>query len=116
MLEHPEIGWAERTGYPSWMQERKGIRRPARNQEMDQKGATTMSANVTQLSAIESLLTQRLEQMAAGTNGIKFDSQEFKRNVSSLKEVKEMIREGEAAQPRERITVTLEGDAEAFAL
>lgn len=21
MLEHPEIGWAERTGYPSWMQE-----------------------------------------------------------------------------------------------
>ena len=20
-LEHPEIGWAERTGYPSWMQE-----------------------------------------------------------------------------------------------
>ena len=22
MLEHPEIGWAERTGYPSWHQER----------------------------------------------------------------------------------------------
>lgn len=22
MLEHPEIGWIERTGYPSWMQER----------------------------------------------------------------------------------------------
>ena len=21
-LEHPEIGWVERTGYPSWMQER----------------------------------------------------------------------------------------------
>lgn len=21
MLEHPEIGWIERTGYPSWMQE-----------------------------------------------------------------------------------------------
>lgn len=21
MLEHPEIGWMERTGYPSWMQE-----------------------------------------------------------------------------------------------
>ena len=20
MLEHPEIGWLERTGYPSWMQ------------------------------------------------------------------------------------------------
>lgn len=20
-LEHPEIGWTERTGYPSWMQE-----------------------------------------------------------------------------------------------
>lgn len=20
-LEHPEIGWIERTGYPSWMQE-----------------------------------------------------------------------------------------------
>lgn len=22
MLEHPEIGWIERTGYPSWMQQR----------------------------------------------------------------------------------------------
>ena len=22
MLEHPEIGWAERTGYPSWKQGR----------------------------------------------------------------------------------------------
>ena len=22
MLEHPEIGWYERTGYPSWLQER----------------------------------------------------------------------------------------------
>ena len=21
MLEHPEIGWLERTGYPSWLQE-----------------------------------------------------------------------------------------------
>ena len=21
VLEHPEIGWIERTGYPSWMQE-----------------------------------------------------------------------------------------------
>ena len=21
MLEHPEIGWIEKTGYPSWMQE-----------------------------------------------------------------------------------------------
>ena len=21
MLQHPEIGWIERTGYPSWMQE-----------------------------------------------------------------------------------------------
>ena len=21
MLEHPEIGWIERTGYPSWLQE-----------------------------------------------------------------------------------------------
>lgn len=23
MLEHPEIGWIERTGYPSWYQERE---------------------------------------------------------------------------------------------
>ena len=23
MLEHPEIGWIERTGYPSWMQEKE---------------------------------------------------------------------------------------------
>lgn len=24
MLEHPEIGWIERTGYPSWLQEDAG--------------------------------------------------------------------------------------------
>ena len=24
MLEHPEISWIERTGYPSWMQETGG--------------------------------------------------------------------------------------------
>lgn len=24
ILEHPEIGWMERTGYPSWMQEGEG--------------------------------------------------------------------------------------------
>ena len=23
MLEHPKIGWIERTGYPSWMQGRE---------------------------------------------------------------------------------------------
>lgn len=23
MLEHPEIGWIERTGYPSWLQDRE---------------------------------------------------------------------------------------------
>lgn len=23
-LEHPEIGWIERTGYPSWAQETEG--------------------------------------------------------------------------------------------
>lgn len=23
MLQHPEIDWIERTGYPSWMQERE---------------------------------------------------------------------------------------------
>lgn len=23
-LQHPEIDWIERTGYPSWMQEREG--------------------------------------------------------------------------------------------
>jgi hypothetical protein len=26
MLEHPEITWIERTGYPSWMQERDNDR------------------------------------------------------------------------------------------
>ena len=23
--DHPEIGWIERTGYPSWMQETEGL-------------------------------------------------------------------------------------------
>lgn len=27
MLQHPEIGWMERTGYPSWLQERGGLER-----------------------------------------------------------------------------------------
>lgn len=25
MLEHPEIGWIERTGYPSWMQRKRDL-------------------------------------------------------------------------------------------
>ena len=25
MLEHPEIAWIERTGYPSWMQPKKDL-------------------------------------------------------------------------------------------
>lgn len=25
MLEHPEIGWIERTGYPSWMQAKNDL-------------------------------------------------------------------------------------------
>ena len=25
MIEHPEITWTERTGYPSWMQEREPV-------------------------------------------------------------------------------------------
>ena len=30
MLEHPEIGWIERTGYPSWMQ-------PKRDPDVDEE-------------------------------------------------------------------------------
>lgn len=25
MIEHPEIGWIERTGYPSWMQPKRDL-------------------------------------------------------------------------------------------
>lgn len=25
MLEHPEIGWIERTGYPSWMNRKRDL-------------------------------------------------------------------------------------------
>lgn len=25
ILEHPEIGWIERTGYPSWMQRKRDL-------------------------------------------------------------------------------------------
>ena len=32
MLEHPEIGWIERTGYPSWLQEQ-----PYRKEEEEWK-------------------------------------------------------------------------------
>lgn len=28
MLQHPEIDWIERTGYPSWMQENDQVEEP----------------------------------------------------------------------------------------
>lgn len=28
ILQHPEIGWIERTGYPSWMQEKETEQEP----------------------------------------------------------------------------------------
>jgi hypothetical protein len=37
MLEHPEIGWIERTGYPSWLQEKKEEQDD--EQEIEQKAA-----------------------------------------------------------------------------
>lgn len=33
MLEHPEIGWIERTGYPSWLQEPEEGVSPEREEE-----------------------------------------------------------------------------------
>ena len=33
MLEHPEIGWIERTGYPSWLQETERNVSPEREEE-----------------------------------------------------------------------------------
>lgn len=36
MLEHPEIGWIERTGYPSWMQENDGINEEDRADTCDE--------------------------------------------------------------------------------
>lgn len=35
MLEHPEIGWIERTGYPSWLQERDDADEDGREDEDD---------------------------------------------------------------------------------
>ena len=35
MLEHPEIGWIERTGYPSWLQECARTERPEEERRND---------------------------------------------------------------------------------
>ena len=35
MLEHPEIGWIERTGYPSWLQEHGEKERPEGERRSD---------------------------------------------------------------------------------
>ena len=42
MLEHPEIGWIERTGYPSWLQE------PENGVSPEMKGGQTEEWNKTQ--------------------------------------------------------------------
>lgn len=67
------------------------------------------------LQRVEQMMTLRLEQMASQENADAFDANDFRRNVSSLKDLKEMIRDGEDKQPRQSITVTLEGETEDFA-
>ena len=117
MPEHPEIGWAERTGYPSWMQERPRRRRTHGGTPVPhtyRNGGIAMDTRPDPLKRMEVLLTGHMERMAAEENGIRFDSQAFKRNVSSLKELRDMIREDDT-QPRQAILVTLEGETEDFA-
>ena len=116
-MEHPEITWIQRTGYPSWMQPK---RKPRRLHILrcripkPKKGGMHMTTGLTPLHRVEELMECRLEQMAS-EEGMKFDSQDFKRNVSALKELKDMIRDSESRQPRETITVRLEGETEGFA-
>ena len=38
MLEHPEIGWIERTGYPSWLQEKKEEQEDEQEEEQEAAG------------------------------------------------------------------------------
>ena len=38
MLEHPEIGWIERTGYPSWLQDEDGFDDDCRDDDADLEG------------------------------------------------------------------------------
>ena len=35
VIEHPEITWIERTGYPSWMQERPGDEDECDEEDLD---------------------------------------------------------------------------------
>ena len=118
MPEHPEIGGAERTGYPSWRQERPRRRRTQGGTPVPhtyRHGGIAMDTRPDPLKRMEVLLMGRMEQMLTGTNGLKFDSHEFKRNVSSLKEIRDMSREEASAQPRQTVTVKLAGETEGFA-
>lgn len=38
MLEHPEIGWIERTGYPSWLQEQPRSKEEEEWEKQDRNG------------------------------------------------------------------------------
>ena len=50
MLEHPEIGWIERTGYPSWLQE-TGEESPAALERRNEDGKTGIPMGIGLLTA-----------------------------------------------------------------
>ena len=50
MLEHPEIGWIERTGYPSWLQE-TGEESPTALERRKENGKTEIPMGIGLLTA-----------------------------------------------------------------
>lgn len=113
-MQHPEITWAEDTGYPSWMQPPR--KRPrAGNVTNRGKGGMLMCPGLESLQQVELMMTLRLKRMAAEEDGVKFDANDFRRNVSSLKDLKEMIRDDRQQQNRSGIRVQLDGETEDFA-
>lgn len=43
--DHPEIGWIERTGYPSWMQEKEDVPAYDEDREFDERRESSLYEN-----------------------------------------------------------------------
>ena len=116
MLEHPEIGWAERTGYPSWMQEDRCRREePAREPEVpDPKQAPVKQVDRELLQTMERLILERASDMLGSSRGEPMDHQALKRLLSAAKDVRELCNNLPGEQ--DRLCVCLEGVMGEFAV
>ena len=73
MLEHPEIGWMERTGYPSWLQE-EGAQSPwlYERRQIDVETPVPMGIGLLKAARAHQRLCERLLSTPSQTGGEDF--------------------------------------------